>query len=177
MACMLTKLRLLALGLVAMVGLAGCGEWDPWAEPSSSASPAETATETATATPPPSVTVPPNPTPSPTATSTPLGPLTGTWDGTWVNVRVTPATGTFTLTWAQQGSRVVGAISVEGSNCLAAGSVDGTAVGKRLRFGAVEGAVTIEYDGTVVDEDKISGTYTSKCGDSEGTWTATRREP
>jgi hypothetical protein len=110
-------------------------------------------------------------------TSTPLGPLSGTWEGTWANTSPVVGIGTFTLTWAQQGSRVVGAITVEGSNCLTAGNVDGTALGSRLRFGAVEGADTIEYEGTIVDADTIEGTYSSAdCGNAQGTWEAHRSE-
>jgi hypothetical protein len=165
----------LAVGVAMVAGLAGCGEWSPWAEPAATGAPAQSVapTETATATPAPTVTA----TPTPTVQSTPLGPLSGSWQGTWVNTAVTPGTGTFTLTWAQQGSRVVGAISVEGSNCLRNGNVDGTAIGTRIRFGAVQGSVTVEYDGTVVNSNTIEGTYTSACGDSRGTWTATRRAP
>lgn len=185
MAGMLTRVRngarvvaVLGIGIAMVAGLSGCGEWNPWAQPSATAtaqatqSPSETATVTTNATPTPTATA----TPTPTSRSTPLGPLSGTWDGTWVNTAVTPAEGTFTLVWAQQGSRVVGAITVVGSNCLSSGNVDGTAVGTRIRFGAVEGSVMVEYDGTVVGADRIEGTYTSECGSSEGTWTATRRQ-
>lgn len=174
---MLTRMRLrgaavLAVGLAALFGLAGCGDWNPWAEPATTGTVAGTPTATATATPTPSV-VPT--TPRPTATSTPQGPLSGRWDGTWINTAPVTGGGTFTLTWAQVGSRVVGAISVVGSNCVTAGNVDGTAVGARLRFGAVEGADTIEYEGTVVDANTIEGTYRSQdCGNAQGTWKATR---
>jgi len=173
---MLTRMRLraaalLAVGLAALVGLAGCAEWNPWADPATTGT---VATPTVTATPTPTPSVVPT-TPTPTVTSTPQGPLSGQWDGVWTNTAPVTGGGTFTLTWAQVGSRVVGAISVEGSNCVTAGNVDGTAVGKRLRFGAVEGADTIEYEGTVVDANTIEGTYhSSDCGNAEGTWKATR---
>jgi hypothetical protein len=178
MTVMLTRMRLratalLAVGLIANLGLAACGQWSPWARPGASATPAAP-TATATPTPTPAVT----PTPKPTATATPLGPLTGTWTGTWTNTAPVSGTGTFTLTWAQEGSRVVGAINILGSDCVTAGNVDGTAVGTHLRFGAVEGADTIEYDGTIVDANSISGTYQSpECGNAQGTWQASRNKP
>jgi hypothetical protein len=89
-----------------------------------------------------------------------------------MNTSPIQAVGTFTLVWAQQGSRLFGALTVLGSDCLRAGNVTGTVFGGRLRFGAVEGAVTIDYNGVIVDEDSIQGTYRSDCGPSEGTWAA-----
>lgn len=160
-----------ALGLLA--ALAACVP-GPSADPGESASatpsgsatttPAETATTTTTA-------------PTPTTDVTPLGPLSGTWEGTWVNTTPTAAIGTFRLVWAQQGQDLFGALTVVGSNCLQAGNVTGEVVGKGLSFGAIEGDTTIEYTGTIVDDDTIEGTYESDCGDSAGTWTATRTNP
>ncbi|MBX6751495.1 MAG: hypothetical protein IRY85_17835, partial [Micromonosporaceae bacterium] len=112
--------------------------------------------------------------PTPTEEATPLGPLSGTWEGTWVNSPPNPAIGTFTLVWAQQGTKLFGALTVTGSDCLRAGNVTGQVVGKSLSFGAVEGDTTIEYTGTIVDDDTIEGTYESECGNSTGRWSATR---
>ena len=92
-------------------------------------------TPTATATPTEAKT--PRTTPTPTEEATPLGPLSGTWEGTWVNSPPTPAIGTFTLVWAQQGTKLFGALTVTGSDYLRAGNVTGQIVGKNLSFGAV----------------------------------------
>ena len=151
-----------AHGLAAV--LAGCNL-------NSTASPSETGTPTIETT---TTTPARTPTPTPSEEATPLGPLSGTWEGTWVNTAPTAAIGTFTLVWAQQGDKLFGALTVAGSNCLRAGNVTGEIVGKGLSFGAVEGDTTIEYTGTIVDDDTIEGTYESDCGDSAGTWSATR---
>jgi len=163
-------LALVAAGAVMVVALAGCDRMV--------GSPQATSTPTVTATTEPAATATasatPTPTRSPTPSTTPLGPLSGTWTGTWTNTTPIPATGTFTLAWAQQGDKVYGALSVTGSNCLRAGNVSGNIMGTRLSFGAVDGATTIQYSGTIVDNNTLSGTYRSDCGNSEGSWSATR---
>jgi hypothetical protein len=111
---------------------------------------------------------------TPTPGTTPLGPLSGAWTGTWNNTSPITAVGKFTLAWAQQGDKLYGALSVTGSNCLRAGNVTGTVSGNRLSFGAVDGGMSIEYDGTIVDNNTLSGTYHTDCGNSAGTWTASR---
>jgi hypothetical protein len=159
-----------ALGLLA--GLAGCNlNPSPSASATGTATPTDEPTPTTTAVDLPTT---PTTTPTPTGEATPLGPLSGTWEGTWVNSTPVAGIGTFTLVWAQQGNRLFGALTVTGSDCLRAGNVTGQVIGKSLRFGAVEGDTTIEYIGTIVDDDTIEGTYTSECGDSAGTWSATR---
>jgi hypothetical protein len=150
--------------LVLVSALAGCVPNPPTGPVEATTSPS--ATEAGSA----------SPTAAPPSTSdvTPLGPLSGTWEGTWVNTTPTAAIGTFTLVWAQQDDQLFGALTVVGSNCLRAGNVTGDIVGKGLSFGAIEGDTTIQYTGTIVDDDTIEGTYESDCGDSAGTWTATR---
>ncbi len=162
---------LLAVSTVLLAGLTGCDRWNPWADPQPTTS--VTAVPTVAAAPEPTATQ------SPTPESTPLGPLSGIWDGEWVNGGPVIGQGTFTLIWGQQGGKLVGSIDIDGSNCLSAGSVDGTIVGDRLRFGALEGAVTFVFEGTVDDPDTLTGTYRSDdCGTSgaQGTWSATRRQ-
>ena len=161
----------LVVSTMLLAGLAGCGSWNPWAdpEPTTTGTPVPTETATSGAT----------PTQTPTPETTPLGPLSGIWDGTWVNAGSITGEGTFTLMWGQQGGKLVGSIAISGSNCLGAGGVDGTIVGDRLRFGAVEGAVTFVFEGTVTNPDTLSGTYRSEdCGTSGamGAWSAKRRE-
>jgi hypothetical protein len=164
-------LALVAAGAVMVVALAGCGR--------TIGPPQATPTPTTATTLGPTATVAttgatPTPTGTPTPATTPLGPLSGTWAGTWTNTTPIAATGTFTLAWAQQGTKVYGALSVTGSNCLRAGNVTGNIIGDKLSFGAVDGTTTIDYNGTIVDNNTLSGTYHSDCGNSTGTWTATR---
>jgi hypothetical protein len=174
-------LAAVAATLTLVAGLAGCNlNASPGADATATAGPtdvvaAEPATPTATV--PSTGTKGSKATPTPTDEVTPLGPLSGTWEGTWVNTTPVPAIGTFTLVWAQQGTRLFGALTVTGSDCLRAGNVTGQVVGRGFRFGAVEGDTTIEYTGTIVDDDTIEGTYQSECGDSAGTWSATRTRP
>jgi hypothetical protein len=161
---MMGSSRVLALmaGAVMVVTLAGCDQLKPSPQPTSTATVPATLARTAIVT------------QTPTPGTTPLGPLSGAWTGTWNNTSPITAVGTFTLAWAQQGDKLYGALSVTGSNCLRAGNVTGTVSGNRLSFGAVDGDTTIEYDATIVDNNTLSGTYHTACGNSVGTWTASR---
>src|SRR6185436_6353929 len=144
----------IVLPIVLLGGLSACT-----AIPNTTASPTPSASATPTATPTPT------PTPVVSATATPsatgLGALSGAWMGTWTN-ETPAAVGTFTLTWAQQGTLLVGAIGVTGSNCISAGNVTGNVDGTKISFGAVEGTKTITYVGTVSGR-TMSGTYSSEC--------------
>jgi hypothetical protein len=157
----------IAAAVVLLGGLSACTAINP--NPGASATPSAT----------PSVTASPTPTPTTaaTATATPsatgLGALSGAWMGTWTN-ETPAAVGTFTLTWAQQGTLLVGAIGVTGSNCISAGNVTGNLDGNKISFGAVEGTKTITYVGTV-SGNTMTGTYSSECGPSKGTWSAVKR--
>ncbi len=166
------RMLALACAVAIVAGLAGCRLNPP-------EGPASTATQTGTVSQTPSA-APTEAAPTsatPTQATTPLGALSGTWDGTWVNATPVAASGTFTLVWAQQGDEFFGALTVEGSNCLTAGNVTGNIVDKKVSFGAVEGSTTIQYDGTVVDRDTIEGTYRSTdCSGVSGTWAAKRRD-
>ncbi|HEY7225922.1 MAG TPA: hypothetical protein VH561_20270 [Micromonosporaceae bacterium] len=156
------------LPVLAMLGLlAGCDVLGASAQRSATGTPSGTGAPT------PVMTASPSATPSPDLT--PLGPLSGTWQGTWTNTAPVAGTGTFTLVWAQQDSHLIGAITIQGSNCVNAGNVTGSAVGTTLRFGAVEGSFTIDYAGIVVDGNTIMGSYRSPdCDNAQGTWQATR---
>jgi hypothetical protein len=138
----------------------------PSGSPDTSPSPTATATATVSAT----ATASASPTPSGSGN---LGALTGTWKGTWLNESPQTAAGTFSLSWAQQGDKVFGAIGVVGSTCLSGGNVTGSVSGSVVTFGAVEGNNTINYTGTV-SGNTMSGTYTSACGNSRGTWSAVK---
>jgi hypothetical protein len=157
-----------AATIVLLGGLSACTAVNP----NTGASPTPSVTASPTSSPSPVVTPSATSTPNPSATG--LGALSGAWMGTWTNETPTPAVGTFTLTWAQQGTLLVGAIGVTGSNCIAAGNVTGSVDGNKISFGAVEGTKLITYVGTV-SGNTMSGTYTSDCGPSKGTWTAVKR--
>jgi hypothetical protein len=116
-----------------------------------------TAIPNTTASPTPSASASPTPTATPTPTrpgrqrhrdaiGDRVGALSGAWMGTWTN-ETPAAVGTFTLTWAQQGTLLVGAIGVTGSNCISAGNVTGNVDGTKISFGAVEGTKTITVRG------------------------------
>ena len=160
-----------ASAAVLLLGLAACAQ-----TPAAAPSPSPSASETATATPSPTAaatTTTATTSATPTASTTALGPLTGSWKGTWVNESPQTAVGTFTLSWAQQGNTLIGAIGVVGSTCLTGGNVTGTVNGSQLSFGAVEGNNMINYTGTV-SGNTMSGTYISACGNSKGAWSAVK---
>jgi hypothetical protein len=164
-----TAVRKVLFGTAAAIVLLGSLSACALVNPNATASATPSATASPTPSPTPTVTA--TPTPTPTASATGLGALSGAWKGTWTNETPTPAVGTFTLTWAQQGTLLVGAIGVTGSNCIAAGNVTGNVDGSKISFGAVEGTKLITYVGTV-SGNTMSGTYSSDCGPSKGTWTA-----
>jgi hypothetical protein len=101
--------------------------------------------------------------------------LGGSWTGTWQDVTPDQVAGTFTLTWTQSGNTLTGSIAVKGTPCLAAASVSGSVSGSTITFGAVSGAHTVVYDGTVSGT-TMKGTYTAPaaCVDAKGNWTATK---
>jgi hypothetical protein len=153
-----------------LVTLAACATTPTVTAPSPS--PSESASASASASPSTTPSSSPNTSPSPTASGN-LGALTGSWKGTWVNESPQTAVGTFTLSWAQQGTQLFGAIGVVGSTCLSGGNVTGSVNGTSLSFGAVEGSNTINYTGTY-SGNSMSGTYISACGNSKGTWSAVK---
>jgi hypothetical protein len=160
-----------ATATALLVTLTACVTAPPANAPSPS--PSDSASDSPSASPSSSVTSTfPNTSPSPSASGS-LGALTGSWKGTWVNESPQTAVGTFTLSWAQQGNNLFGAIGVVGSTCLSGGNVTGTVNGTSLSFGAVEGNNMINYTGTW-SGNTMSGTYASACGNSKGTWSAVK---
>jgi hypothetical protein len=159
-----------ATAAVLVLGLAACSQ-----TPSTTPTPAPSTSTIVQVTTTPSPTATASASATPSASITALGPLTGSWKGTWLNESPQPGTGTFTLSWAQQGTTLIGAIGVLGSTCLTAGNVTGTVNGNQLSFGAVEGNNMINYSGTV-NGNTMSGTYISACGNSKGTWNAVKNQ-
>lgn len=105
---------------------------------------------------------------SPTATG-----LTGAWPGEWQNTTPDASRGTFRIQWTQSGSALSGTITITGTPCLTGGSINGSLSGSALNFGVVTGQSQVSYTGTV-SGNTMSGTYTTSCGNAQGTWKATK---
>jgi hypothetical protein len=114
------------------------------------------------------------PTPTPSASTAPT--LAGTWNGTWQDVTPDQVSGTFVLTWSQNGSSLNGGIVVKGTPCLTIAVVTGTVNGSTLSFGAVSGKHTVVYNGTV-NGNSMNGNYSAPaaCVNAKGTWAATKK--
>jgi hypothetical protein len=101
--------------------------------------------------------------------------LSGTWDGTWTDTSPDTSSGTFELVWQQDGSSLDGTITVHGTACLTDAGITGVLSGGQISFGAVEGQVTISYDGDVAgDGASMQGTYqaSASCANATGDWKA-----
>jgi hypothetical protein len=128
-----------------------------------------TTPQAGSSTPPASSSGSPSPSPSTSSNS-----LTGTWTGTYQSTTTTSAYGTFTIVFTQAGSQLNGTIDIKNSGCISTGTITGTVSGGTITFGAVKGAQTIDYTGTVSGT-TMSGTYSApQCAHGKGTWTATR---
>lgn len=161
-------LRLVVLATTSALLFGACGSSSATGTPPPGTPAAQTVLS-ATATPAPV----PTPTPVP-ATQPPALGLTGAWNGAWVDTSPDTSAGTFTLTFAQTGNNLTGAIVVKGTPCITGGTVTGTVNGSTITFGAVSGRVTITYTGSV-SGNKMAGTYSAPtCGDAKGNWSATQ---
>lgn len=98
--------------------------------------------------------------------------LGGQWTGEWQNGTTNQVSGTFDLTWTEQGSDLAGIISVSGTPCLSTGQVSGLRKGDEIYFGVVSGEVNVEFTGAVNEDGSMSGTYSTTCGNAQGTWSA-----
>jgi hypothetical protein len=112
--------------------------------------------------------------PSPTGEDVELTDLSGSWSGTWANTTPDQATGTFEIEWDQQGDALVGTITIDGTPCLSGGEITGRVNGPQIEFGVVSGEVEVSYTGVYDGQISMSGTYSTSCGDAEGSWEATR---
>jgi hypothetical protein len=99
--------------------------------------------------------------------------LTGAWPGEWQNTTPDSSRGTFRIQWTQSGSSLSGTIAITGTPCLTGGSISGSLNGGNLNFGVVTGQAQVSYTGTVSGT-TMSGTYTTSCGNAQGTWKATK---
>jgi hypothetical protein len=139
-----------------------------------SAAPSRT-TPPASATPAPPSSAPtaaPTATPPPPPSATISGrDLSGTWKGTWTNVTPDQASGILEVTWTQTGSALDGTIVFD-SPCSNAASVQGTVTGPGVEFSTV-GRDEAAFRG-VVTVSRITGTFTSSCDTSTGTFELTK---
>ncbi|MDP9226266.1 MAG: hypothetical protein M3P18_20995, partial [Actinomycetota bacterium] len=86
---------------------------------------------------------------SPTASeSGAASAIQGPWDGTWTSTS-DGVNGTFHIDFAQSGIQLNGSIVITNTPCITAGTITGTLAGNRITFGAVQGAQTIVYTGTI----------------------------
>jgi hypothetical protein len=104
--------------------------------------------------------------PTSSAASSPAAPLSGKWAGNYHG----SFSGTFTLNWTQQGSKLSGVIDLSTAGRT---PLNGTVIGNRISFGTV-GSIAITYTGSV-SGDTMSGTYQVGGGAAgHGTWSAHR---
>ena len=135
----------------------------------SSGAPLPTATGPVATTAPPVVTASPTPSESGAA-----GAIQGPWDGTWTSTSSPGANGTFHIEFTQSGIQLNGSITIRNTPCITTGTITGALAGNRITFGAVQGAQTIDYTGTITGT-SMSGTYAApKCGNDVGNWHATK---
>ena len=114
-----------------------------------------------------------SPMPSGAAGGTMISAVAGTWQGTWTNTSGGAASGTFQIDWQQQGSKLNGTIAITGTPCLAGGRITGNLDGDAIDFGVVSGAYKVNYKGSLSGT-TMSGTYSTDCGNSKGTWEASK---
>jgi len=171
------RAMVLTVGLVVMVEACSSSTTPPPTEPPAGVSqppateaPASVAPSTAGA----------SSTAASAAPATPSGPavpgLAGTWDGTWKDTTPDQSTGTFALTWTQNGSALTGSIVVKGTPCVTGASVTGSVSGSSISFGVVSGQIKIAYDGTISGT-TMKGTYAAPaaCADAKGSWEAVKK--
>ena len=124
---------------------------------------------------PPATQKPATPSASPNQSHNAVAALSGTWSGIWHDTSPDIASGTFTIRWKQSGSVLAGTVSIAGTPCVHGGTIGGRLRGKKISFGAVQGAADVAYTGAV-SGNSMAGTYTSSssCGIARGRWSATK---
>ena len=96
--------------------------------------------------------------------------IDGKWNGSWT-ANSNAGTGTFSVTFNQNGSSLNGTLSISVS-CLDGAKVTGKVNGNSIDFGSVQGQCQVDYTGKV-NGDQMSGTY-SASGVPGGTWKASK---
>jgi len=146
----------------------------PTAAPTASPSATPISLPSAEPTAPPA-TASPSPSAPPTAAPSTGSSLEGTWNGTWQDTSPDQASGSFSLTWTQNGDALTGNITVKGTPCVGVGTVSGTVTGSTITFGAVSGKNTVSYTGTISGS-TMKGSYSAPdaCENAQGTWSASK---
>ena len=172
---MVLRAAVLAAGLVLVVEACSSAATPPPTQPAATASqsPAIAASQPAATS---AATPSPVPSASPSAPASSAPTLAGTWNGTWQDVTPDQVSGTFVLTWTQNGSDLTGSIVVKGTPCLSSATVTGTVSGSAISFGAVSGKNTVAYNGTISGS-TMKGSYTAPAafGAAKGTWAAAKQ--
>ena len=123
---------------------------------------------------------------TPEVPATPASPVTassteassaidGLWNGTYSSTSSPGSDGTFEVTYVTSASgQLSGSIQIHKTPCVSTGTVNGRLHSNAITFGAVKGAQTITFTGTISGQ-TMSGTYDAPdCGRGKGTWRATR---
>ncbi len=102
------------------------------------------------------------------------GAIQGRWNGTWTSTSSPGLNGTFHIDFTQAGEQLTGDITISDTPCITTGTITGKLAGDRITFGAVQGAQTIAYTGTISGT-SMSGTYSApQCGNGKGDWKASK---
>jgi len=98
--------------------------------------------------------------------------LAGDWTGTYASTKYPSTTGTFHATFVVTGVKISGTVEIS-TACVPQGTLSGVLSGATINFGAVTGAETVKFTGTISGS-QMKGTYTSgpTCGNDNGTWNA-----
>jgi hypothetical protein len=166
--------KLVGLAMAGAVILAGAcigstGEGDATGSPSSSDQTDGSVTGSPTSPSPEG-----NGSETPGATTSP-GPGTGSpdlrkWSGTW-RESSGASSGSLRIDWEHYGPSLRGTMTIDGWLCLDAGVVTGTLSGSSIEFELVQREIRLTYKGTVAGN-RMSGTYSTNCDDTRGTWRA-----
>jgi F0F1-type ATP synthase membrane subunit c/vacuolar-type H+-ATPase subunit K len=105
--------------------------------------------------------------PLPTGGTPGRGDLGGNWSGTWADSA--GSTGILEIDWRQDGLALMGAITIDGWSCLTGGVVSGSVSGNAVQFLLRQRDIQVTYEGTTAGR-TLSGTYSTNCDDSAGTW-------
>lgn len=127
----------------------------------------------------------PSPTPAATTAATTaasvpaaapaVAAIDGRWNGRYSSTSSPGSDGAFEVTYTTSANgQLSGSIQIHDTPCVSTGTVKGRLQGTSITFGAVHGAQTIAFTGTLSGS-AMSGTYDAPdCGHGKGTWTATR---
>lgn len=162
------SVQLVLVGLM-VVTVSGCAE-----KPSPAGAGNEPTPPVATVSSPASAATAASPSSSPLKAAVPSA-IDGRWNGTYSSTSSPGSDGTFEVTYRTSASgQLSGTIAIHSTPCVSTGTVNGRVQGTTITFGAVHGAQSIAFTGSV-SGNEMSGTYDAPdCGHGKGTWTASR---